>query len=231
MKRIITTLSLKWPEYLLEILVITVGILVAFALNNWNEGRKERWKEKEPLFQIAENIKRNNTELKRSIESDQQIIASFERILTAMEHPEAYEDSAKNLFHYFERVTDPSISCSAYDALKDNGLEVVQSRAVRDEVVNLFEITYPVNEKVIDEVEIQLVKPNSSGFIYENFFFDPETWARIPNDYNKVIRLTQLKNIVSHNMGWTFFFIEKKKEGIQESERALKLVEEELEKL
>ena len=53
MKLIITILKQKWAEYFLEIIVIIIGVLGAFSLNNWKEYREEKSQE----FELLQNLK------------------------------------------------------------------------------------------------------------------------------------------------------------------------------
>lgn len=87
MKRILETLKRKWPEYLLEVLVITIGILGAFTLNNWNESRKDRIVEQEIIVQLLEEYQTNLTELENKIDFRNIIINSSIDLLGYIDEP------------------------------------------------------------------------------------------------------------------------------------------------
>ena len=64
MNAIIKHLKDNWIRHGFETLVVTVGILAAFILNNWNEERKDRIQEHIILTGLREEFKQNVRELK-----------------------------------------------------------------------------------------------------------------------------------------------------------------------
>lgn len=87
MKRILQILSQKWPEYILEILVITIGILGAFALNNWNEGRKSEEYTGELITQLIMDYEANLVQLNQKIELHYAIMNTGFSLLDDFDNP------------------------------------------------------------------------------------------------------------------------------------------------
>lgn len=127
MKIIFTILSQKWPEYILEIIVITIGIFGAFTLNNWKETRKNQIFEKEVLTQIRINLERDRETLEEIRISFEKAIKSSDKILQKkQEYSE--NDSTKYWlgdivqFDRFQPLTN------AYEMLKSKGLDNLSNK-------------------------------------------------------------------------------------------------------
>ena len=69
MKKLLNRLSQDWDKYLLEPIVIVVGILVAFGLNTWNENRKSELLEISILKELNENILQDIEDMKINLDN------------------------------------------------------------------------------------------------------------------------------------------------------------------
>ena len=104
MRTIRETLQRKWAEYLLEILVIVIGILVAFMLNNWNTNRQET----KELHSYLKNISNN-------LKSD----------LISIEEIKVYRDSSVAYSQNYLRIAEKDeITVDDFNALENSNYKV-----------------------------------------------------------------------------------------------------------
>jgi len=127
-----------------EILLVMIGILLALQVNNWNEWRKERVKEKKVLIDIFENLELNRNLLSDQIESLYNLTKSAEIIISVIENRDEYSDTLDYHFHKAQvngyRFT---LSKAGYEAFKNTGFEIITNEALQKDVIKLFEVVYP----------------------------------------------------------------------------------------
>jgi len=73
MKKIFRHFRKSWYQYGLETLVVVVGVLIAFSLNNWNENRKERQEIRDYALSLV-------VDLQQDIEMIERIISQANKI-------------------------------------------------------------------------------------------------------------------------------------------------------
>jgi len=139
MKVILKTLKRKWAEYILEILGITIGILGAFALNNWNESRKEADFEYKILKEIHYSLLENIEIINRSIFYNHEAKTSCKIILNQFHENKTYQDSleihfARSLFWF-----KVSANYSAYNTAESYGLHIIKNDSIRILLSSVYE--------------------------------------------------------------------------------------------
>lgn len=87
MKKIVSHLSTDWYKYLLELIVITAGILAAFGLNNWNENRKDRLQEVAILGQLKTGFESNLDQMDEKIEIRDRMLEAALQLLKFIDNP------------------------------------------------------------------------------------------------------------------------------------------------
>ena len=69
MKQLITTFQQKWAEYLLEVIVIIIGIIGAFTLNSWKEYQNKKTQELELLTHLKDDFTANEQLIQQGFEN------------------------------------------------------------------------------------------------------------------------------------------------------------------
>ncbi|NVJ85111.1 MAG: hypothetical protein HWE15_02340 [Algoriphagus sp.] len=189
MKRILSILKEKWPEYILEILVITIGILGAFSLNSWNEARIASEFEEEILSLIDKNLEQDAVLLSEELSKAKQAIELTD-LLLEQANINPLNDSLNfwmGKIISFERFKSQS---SAFEVLKSKGIESISNKNLQLSLISYYDVSLFEVERGLQDVEYSFVtdwtpviKEHFKIFRWMNYHepTDPQTFFKTPS--------------------------------------------------
>jgi hypothetical protein len=138
MNRIFITLKKKWPEYILEILVITIGILGAYTLNDWGATRNRNQAELEILKEIKSNLELDLIDLNGNRRGHFDNLKVLDSLKSAEQFQLSKEKVAVNLYGAFrDYVYTPQRS--AIETLTAKGVDLISDDSLRINILRLYD--------------------------------------------------------------------------------------------
>lgn len=210
MKRILTTLSQKWPEYAIESLVIIASILGAFWLENWNQQRLDNKKQALYIDRLISEIENDLIVFQDQINFIQMGIESVEGLSQALNDPKTEDkkviDAAQNFFKYGSISPLFQVSRSTFNDLSNTGnLQVIRDQVLREQLVKYYDLANLVEERLQINNSWSLTLDGPFQVQHAIMRFEPSTSHFFPESTTKALaeelrknRLDYINNATGH---------------------------------
>ena len=143
----------NWRKYAYEFLSIFIAVTSAFALNNWNDNRRDREAEGKIIQEIINGLQKDLDDIHINLRGHQEGIAACRYWRRYLNGEEIGKDSLEQ--HYFDLTRDfISIqNTSGYETLKSRGLELIKNDSLRFDIISLYEYDYKTLLKFEEEYQ------------------------------------------------------------------------------
>lgn len=130
-------------KYLIEILIIVIGVLIAFYLTNWGNEIEKRKTEKEIISQIYFELKDNLIDLKNDFALHKNSLKSQIQIQKFIDNPNINSDSLMMDFYWTTKDEYIFPNRSAFDNLKSKGMGIIKNDSLRDLITLVYNNYFP----------------------------------------------------------------------------------------
>jgi hypothetical protein len=236
-----------------EIALVVIGILIALQINNWNEWRKERIIEKEMLTQLLVELKQTHKDHETDFRLQSEMLKSSWIILDLLDNSDiTYADTMASHF-IRSSMDDYSYPISkTYETLKSSNSKIISNDSLSQLIHILYEDTYPRLEKntgytndieelmlpymkkhftpsEIDlekhkefvESRIELPRPGGVYAMYQRIGYRPLDYDFIKTD-------PEYRFLIHKTVRQRGFKLATIKRALLQTERAISIIEEEL---
>lgn len=154
-----------------QVVLITSSVLLAFAINSWNDNRKAKIGELETLRIIRESVAADIADMMINANGYAEREIGFKyvsrTISTGLYNPDSLENSLSEILNPMFFISNPG----PFETLKARGMEIISNDSLR----NMLSRYYQISHQTINVFENHILQHNYSfvkGFVLEKFDFE-----------------------------------------------------------
>mgnify|MGYP001024462221 CR=1 FL=1 len=224
----------KFRKYLIyaigEILLVMIGILLAFQVNSWNDQRKINLLEIAILKELKQNLMVDIVDIDENIIMHEQSLKSSQIISSVIENDLPNNDSLNNHFSNIILVPMFLPTKTAYENLKLTGTTILDNDSLRLAIIELYERKYPFLKDVIDRERIKMYN-DLDGF-YRNEFSSIDFFGKsYPVNFEELIKNQVYSNYVNYQKTISEFILAQYEKTKEETNNLIIRINEELDNL
>ncbi|GAB2777332.1 DUF6090 family protein [Salinimicrobium soli] len=232
----------KIRKYLLyaagEIVLVVIGILIALQINNWNERRKLQKTEVNSLMELKAALEISRDNLHHLLENNERWQTYNLRIKDYMENRKPYDTTLDVCFGTYYWTGKAQFTTAAYTKLKNNGLELISNKALRKDLVYVFEDYFGQvkneHEQWDTDFLAYVIYPHHVQLFEKYYPPNPhpqyDEYAK-PTDYEALLENEEFHNIIAENISLRRYSMTFKKELLNKIDSLSFRIDEEIRSL
>lgn len=143
----------NYKKYAFEFLSIFIAVIAAFALNNWNDNRRDHHAETKILTEIKNGLEKDIEDVRINVMGHEQGIEACQYFSRLIDNDSISLDSFTMYYFNLTRDFITILNKSGYESLKSKGLNLLQNDSLRYKIISFYEYDMNVLEKFEEEYE------------------------------------------------------------------------------
>ena len=215
----------KYFKYAIgEIILVVIGILIALQINNWNEAKKTKEKERQVLTEIGSDLNYILTDFDEIIEITNNASTSIKSLIVVFETNQKHHDSLSYFINGTNSYDEVDFKMSGYQSLISIGTDLIEDTNIRSKAGTFYTSTIQDTKGANDEVKMDYHEYMLD--FYRKYFttqFDEEDKKTlVPNDFEALKANREFIQSLKTYLNINKYYLEKLKTGKEEASQLKK---------
>ncbi len=145
--------QINYRRFTFEFLSIFIAVISAFALNNWNEDRRDRNAEQKILSEIRNGLEQDKLDIELNMYGHKIGLAACEFWRKVIQNEPVLLDSTAYKLLDLTRDFIAIQNRAGYESLKSKGLEIITNDTLRLDIIAIYEYDFATLKNLEEQYE------------------------------------------------------------------------------